>query len=66
LKIVGKGGEDIEEVGLTKMKTHKGDGTFDKKDITIASWNVNGIRAMLAKEGFLNYFKESKVFNTIT
>ena len=38
-----------EEIKLT------GDGKFNKPEIQIVSWNLNGIRAMIKKDHFLSY-----------
>ena len=43
----------------TIEKSMLSDGKLPKKDITIASWNVNGIRAFIKKPFFKQYMKES-------
>ena len=47
--------------GVIKLDTGKnklGDGKFDKKEIMISSWNVNGIRAFIKKPYFKEYMKK--------
>lgn len=51
-----KGPEEEVSIYDTKVDVF-GDGKFDKDQITISSWNLNGIRAVKRKGMFEPYFK---------
>ena len=54
-----------EGVPGLKMKIEYGEGKFDKKTINIGSWNINGLRAIMDRPDFVNYFKNSNVLYPI-
>ena len=42
---------------MNNIKLELGSGVFDKECLSIASWNVNGIRAILKRNDLTEYFK---------